>query len=59
VPRLALRRPEIAQALGVKIRILQREQAAGRFPRPDLHVGRVPLWRAETVRAWLERGGRP
>jgi hypothetical protein len=58
VPRLALRRSEIAQALGVKIRVLQREQAAGRFPRPDLHVGRVPLWTPETIRRWVEEGGR-
>ena len=37
-------------------RAIERERAAGRFPRPDLTIGKMPLWRLETVRAWLERG---
>jgi hypothetical protein len=42
--------------LGVSRRIIERERSAGRLPKPDLHIGRMPLWRVETVRAWLESG---
>jgi hypothetical protein len=63
VERLALRFDEVAAALGVSRRLLERELSAGRFVRADLYIGRVPLWRFESLRAWLaqqaaERGGR-
>lgn len=55
---LAYRIDELADALGVSRRAIERERAAGRFPRPDLTIGKMPLWRPETVRSFLERGGR-
>jgi predicted DNA-binding transcriptional regulator AlpA len=58
VERLALRIDEVAAALGVSRRAIERERAAGRFPRPDLTIGRMPLWRPETMREFLEGGGR-
>jgi predicted DNA-binding transcriptional regulator AlpA len=57
VERLALRFDEVAAALGVSRRLLERKRAAGRFPRPDLKIGRCPLWRPETIRRWVEGGG--
>jgi predicted DNA-binding transcriptional regulator AlpA len=59
VDRLALRLDEVAVALGVSRRAIERERSAGRFPRPDLTIGRMPLWRPETIRRWIEGGGRP
>jgi hypothetical protein len=56
--RLALRLDEIARSLGVSRRSLERVRSAGRFPPPDVHIGRMPLWRIETLRRWLEWGGR-
>lgn len=56
--RLAFRLDELAQALGISRRSIERERAAGRFPKPDLHIGRMPLWRPETIRRWVEGGGR-
>ena len=56
--RLALRLDELAAALGVSRRAIERERSAGRFPRPDRVVGRMPLWRPETVVGWLEGGAR-
>jgi hypothetical protein len=56
---LAYRIDELADALGVSRRAIERERAAGRFPKPDLVIGKMPLWGVETVRAFLERGGRP
>jgi hypothetical protein len=58
VDRLTYRLDEIAVALGVSRRSIEREKSAGRLPRPDLHVGKMPLWRVETIRRWVEGGGR-
>jgi hypothetical protein len=55
---LALRVDEVADALGVSRRIIERERAAGRFPKPDKHIGRCPLWRVETIKNMLvSKGG--
>ena len=51
--RMTLRLDELAAALGISRRALERERAAGRFPRPDLTIGRMPLWRPETIRRWI------
>jgi predicted DNA-binding transcriptional regulator AlpA len=58
VDRLTLRLDELAKALGISRRTLERERSAGRFPRPDLFIGKMPLWRPEAIRAWVEGGGR-
>jgi predicted DNA-binding transcriptional regulator AlpA len=58
VGRLALRLEEIATALGVSRRAIERERSAGRFPKPDRVIGRMPLWRVETIRAWIGGAGR-
>lgn len=56
--RLAWRLSEVAESLGISRRALERERAAGRFPKPDLTVGRMPLWCPETLRGWVEGGSR-
>ncbi|MDE2505861.1 MAG: hypothetical protein KGM43_01500 [Planctomycetota bacterium] len=56
--RLTLRLDDVAKALGVSRRAIERERAAGRFPKPDRQVGRMPLWRVETINRWLSEGGR-
>ena len=48
-----------ATALSCSRRLVERMRAAGRIPRPDLMVGKMPRWRASTVRAFLERSDRP
>jgi predicted DNA-binding transcriptional regulator AlpA len=58
INRIALRLDEVARALGVSRRSIERERSAGRFPKPDLHVGRMPLWKPETLQRWIEDGGR-
>ena len=54
--RMALRLDELAAALGISRRAIERERSAGRFPKPDLTIGRMPLWRPETITRWLEGG---
>jgi predicted DNA-binding transcriptional regulator AlpA len=48
---------EIATTLGVSVRLLERLISGGRFPAPDVVFSRLPRWRRETVREWIERGG--
>lgn len=57
LPRLAYRLNEVAAVLGISRRTIERERSAGRFPKPDLVIGKTPLWRLATIDAWLERGG--
>jgi predicted DNA-binding transcriptional regulator AlpA len=59
VERLTYRIDELADSLGMSRRAIERERSAGRFPRPDLHIGKAPLWRPETIREWLDsrKGG--
>jgi hypothetical protein len=44
-------------------RTAERERSAGLWPSPDFFVGtgtrKSPRWRAETVRRWIEGGGKP
>jgi hypothetical protein len=63
-PRLTYRLSELAAALGVSKRLLEQTRAAGRLVKPDLRIGRVTLWRVDTITSWLDgqaprRGGRP
>jgi predicted DNA-binding transcriptional regulator AlpA len=58
VDRLTYRIDDLAAALGVSRRIVERERSAGRLPKPDLRIGRIPLWRIESVKEWIARGGR-
>jgi hypothetical protein len=58
VERLAYRLGEIAAAIGISRRALERERAAGRFPKPDLRIGKTPLWARETLVRWISSGGR-
>jgi excisionase family DNA binding protein len=55
--RLAFSITEVATALGIGRRTLERLIASGKFPKPDLRIGRMPRWKRETVRAWIENGG--
>lgn len=57
IERMTWRIEDIVKALGVSRRAIERERSAGRFPRPDLTIGRMPLWRPETISRWLEGGG--
>ncbi len=52
-----LSKRDVAAALGCEIRTVERLASAGRFPRPDVRVGRLPRWKAETIRRWIDQGG--
>jgi hypothetical protein len=48
---------DVARVLSVCRRTIERERSAGRFPKPDLHIGKRPLWSRETIHAFVSGGG--
>jgi predicted DNA-binding transcriptional regulator AlpA len=57
---MTVRLDELEAALGISRRLVQKEIAAGRFPRP-VKCGRVSLWPVEVLREFLAQqaaGGR-
>jgi len=55
VPQLDdhLRPRDLAKKLGVSLRTIERERAAGRFPEPTLRIGRCVAWSTEVIRQWV------
>lgn len=49
-----LRPRAVARVLGISTRTLERLLSGGRFPAPDLRIGRATLWRPASVRAWID-----
>jgi predicted DNA-binding transcriptional regulator AlpA len=49
---------DLARVLNGSRRTIERLRAAGKLPRPDLHIGTMPRWKAETIRCWIEGGGK-
>lgn len=54
VPILAWGMSDVCKACNISRSSLERLRSAGMFPSPDRMVGRKPLWKTETVRAWLD-----
>ena len=50
---------DLAALLSCSRRLVERMRSGGKVPRPDMHVGRCPRWKAATIRAWIKRNGRP
>jgi predicted DNA-binding transcriptional regulator AlpA len=57
VEKLVYRYNELASALGVSVRTLQRKKSAGQLLPPTMKIGRMPIWSREAVKDWLSRGG--
>ena len=54
---LVYRKGMVARLLGVHVRTIERLLSGNKFPRPDAHAGKCPLWKPSTVQAWLDKGG--
>jgi len=50
---------DLAALLSCSRRLIERMRSAGEVPKSDMLVGKMPRWRAETIRRWIEEGGRP
>jgi predicted DNA-binding transcriptional regulator AlpA len=48
---------DLAALLSCSRRLIERMRAAGKLPRPDLKVGKMPRWKSETILRWIESGG--
>lgn len=55
---LIWRKPDVAAALDISLREFERMVSSGRFPRPDVRIGRSPRWKPETVRNWIDEQAR-
>ncbi len=55
-PMLSL--DDVAAWLNCSRRVIERMRSAGKVPKPDIKIGKMPRWRVETIRRWIERGGR-
>ncbi len=50
---------DVAELVGVKVPTIRTYLHRGDMPKPDRVIGRSPVWRRETIDAWLaERPGR-
>jgi excisionase family DNA binding protein len=49
---------DVAAVLAVDRRTVERLKSSGRLPKPTLKIGRMPRWKAETIRAWIDAGGK-
>jgi excisionase family DNA binding protein len=47
----------VAKLLAISRRTAERMRSSGKLPQPDLRIGRLPRWKPETIRAWIEKGG--
>ena len=50
---------DLATLLSCSRRLVERMRSAGKVPKPDIKIGKMPRWKAATIRARIERGGRP
>lgn len=51
---LLLTYQDIAQRSGLALATVVQYRKRGTLPPPDLRLDNKPLWKAETVQAWLE-----
>jgi hypothetical protein len=49
---------DLAALLNCSRRLIESMRAAGKVPKPDFKAGKMPRWRAETIRRWIEDGGK-
>lgn len=50
-----MRKPAVADAIGIGVRTLERMVSAKEFPPPDIRCGpRLAMWRPSTVQGWIE-----
>ena len=50
---------DLVRILGCCRRLVERMRSAGKIPKPDIKIGKCPRWKPATIRAWIERGGKP
>jgi len=50
---------DLAVLLSCSRRVVERMRSAGKVPRPDIKIGKMPRWKPETIRRWIESGGEP
>jgi excisionase family DNA binding protein len=49
---------DLARTLNASRRTIERMRSAGKLPRPDLLIGKMPRWKQSTIREWLDEQSR-
>jgi predicted DNA-binding transcriptional regulator AlpA len=49
---------DLAALLSCSRRLVERMRSAGKVPKPDIKIGKMPRWKPETIRRWIEGGSR-
>jgi predicted DNA-binding transcriptional regulator AlpA len=57
VVRMAYQKKEVAAAMNLSEKTIERLLSRGQFPKPAARANSVQLWRHEELVAWLNRGG--
>src|SRR5271166_1953253 len=45
---------DLTALLSCSRRLVERMRSAGKVPKPDIKIGKMPRWKAATIRAWIE-----
>lgn len=45
---------DLASILNVSRRAVERLRSAGKIPKPDITLGRMPRWKPETIATWID-----
>ncbi|MEW4568504.1 helix-turn-helix domain-containing protein [Tautonia sp. JC769] len=48
---------DLGRLLNCGRRTIERMLSAGKLPKPDLRIGRMPRWQPTTIRHWIASGG--
>lgn len=46
---------DVADALAVSRRVVERLKASGKLPPPDVRIGKLPRWKPATIRRWIDQ----
>jgi hypothetical protein len=49
---------DLARILNCSRRLVERMRSAGRVPKPDIKIGKMPRWKPETIQRWIAEGGK-
>jgi predicted DNA-binding transcriptional regulator AlpA len=53
-----LSQEDLARVLNASRRTIERMRAAGKLPRPDLRINKMPRWKQSTIREWIDEQSR-
>jgi predicted DNA-binding transcriptional regulator AlpA len=53
-----LTKGDLEDILRIDKRTIDRMRSAGKLPKPDLFICRLPRWKSSTIQSWIDGGGK-